>query len=129
MLRRRDVEARTGLGRSAIYKLMKAGTFPAQIKLGIGVCVAWSEDDINEWITRQLDNGRNILTKSPDAAENFLRAQLKAGPMPEPILRTKADSYAITWVSIEQARGNGIVTAGTVNGMTAPRWSLVSQTP
>ena len=109
MLRRREVEVRTGLGRSAIYKLMKAGTFPAQVKLGIGVCVAWSEDDINEWIQRQIDNGRHVLTKSPDAAENFLRVQLKGGPVAEPILRQRADSYGISWESIETALEDGLV--------------------
>ena len=124
MLRRKDVEARTGLGRSAIYKLMKAGTFPAQVKLGIGVCVAWSENDFNEWLQLQLDNGRNILTKAPDATENFLRVQLKTGPMAEPILRERAEAYAIAWESIESTRDDGLVTTESVNGMTYPRWSL-----
>jgi prophage regulatory protein len=124
LLRRRDVEARTGLKRSALYKLMNAGTFPTQVKLGIGACVAWVESDVEEWIQRQIDNGRNILTKQPSATENFLRVQLKTEPMAEPILRERAEAYAITWESIESARDDGLVTTESVNGMTYPRWSL-----
>ena len=124
LLRRRDVEARTGLKRSALYKLMNAGTFPTQIKLGVGSCVAWVESDVDQWIQHQIDNGRHILTKQPTATENFLRVQLKTGPIPEPILRQRANSYGIDWKSIETALDDGLVIVEPVNGMTAPRWRL-----
>ena len=123
LLRRKDVEARTGLKRSKIYNLMTLGTFPAQVKLGIGSSVAWLETDIDEWIQRQIDNGRHILTKQPTAAENFLREVLANGEMAEPILRSRADAYGIAWPLIETARDNGIVESIN-NGMTALRWKL-----
>jgi prophage regulatory protein len=125
LLRRRDVEARTGLKRSALYKLMNAGTFPTQVKLGIGACVAWVESDVDQWIQDQIDNGRNILTKQPAAAENFLKEVLGNGEMPEPILRCRAETYGIAWSNIEAAKDNGIVTSASVMGMTAPRWRLL----
>ena len=119
LLRRKEVEARTGLKRSKLYQLMTEGTFPAQVKLGVGSTVAWVESDIEEWIQRQINNGRNILTKQPSAAENFLREVLAKGEMAEPILRTRAEAYGIAWPLIEAAKDNGIV----INGI-AHRWRL-----
>lgn len=34
ILRRKQVEARTGLSRSTIYERIKAGTFPAPVSIG-----------------------------------------------------------------------------------------------
>jgi len=119
LLRRKDVEARTGLKRSKLYALMTEGTFPAQVKLGVGSTVAWVESDVEEWIRRQINNGRNILTKQPTAAENFLREVLAKGEMTEPTLRTKAEAYGIAWSLIEAARNNGFVTKGSTD-----RWRL-----
>lgn len=124
MLRRRDVEARTGLGRSAIYKLMKAGTFPAQVKLGIGVCVAWVATDVDQWVQDQIANGRHILPKDSSATENFLHAQLERGAVPKLILKERAEAYGIAWESIETALHDGLVTTESVNGMTTPLWRL-----
>jgi prophage regulatory protein len=47
-LRRRTVEAKTGLSRSTIYARMKDGTFPAPIRIGPRA-VAWIESDIEAW--------------------------------------------------------------------------------
>lgn len=52
LLRRVEVEKRTGLGKTTIYDRISVGTFPAQIKLG--GTVAWLESDIEEWIDRQI---------------------------------------------------------------------------
>ena len=49
ILRRPDVEARTGLARSTLYDWMKAGTFPKPIALGARL-VAWRESDIDAWL-------------------------------------------------------------------------------
>lgn len=57
LLRLPDVEARTGLKKSALYAGMKAGTFPACIKLGARA-VAWSESDIATWITAKIRGAR-----------------------------------------------------------------------
>ena len=48
LLRRSDVERRTGLGRSAFYAHMAAGTFPRPYSLG-GQAVRWSAAEIEEW--------------------------------------------------------------------------------
>ena len=49
LLRRPEVEARTGLSRSTLYEWMKRGEFPQPVKLGARL-VAWRERDINEWL-------------------------------------------------------------------------------
>lgn len=49
LIRRRDVEARTGLARSTIYDWMKRGDFPQPVKLGARL-VAWREADVNAWL-------------------------------------------------------------------------------
>ena len=49
MLRRSEVEARTGLSRSTIYKLMADGGFPRPARLTPGA-VRWPEAAINAWL-------------------------------------------------------------------------------
>lgn len=53
ILRRREVEARTGLGCSTIYDGIKAGTFPAPIQLG-PKAVGWVESEINAWLATRV---------------------------------------------------------------------------
>ncbi|MEK6805125.1 MAG: AlpA family phage regulatory protein [Pseudomonadota bacterium] len=54
LLRRREVETRTGLGRSQLYALMAEGQFPKQVHIKGTASVAWSENSINEWIASQI---------------------------------------------------------------------------
>ncbi|KFC51726.1 hypothetical protein DK37_02560 [Halomonas sp. SUBG004] len=49
LLRRKEVENRTGKSRSAIYDGIRKSTFPAPVPIG-GKSVAWLESDIEEWI-------------------------------------------------------------------------------
>lgn len=49
LLRRPEVETRTGLSRSTLYDWMKRGEFPQPVKLGTRL-VAWRESDIDEWL-------------------------------------------------------------------------------
>jgi len=49
LLRRPEVQARTGLSRSTIYDWMKRGEFPQPVKLGTRL-VAWRESDITGWL-------------------------------------------------------------------------------
>ena len=49
LLRRPEVEARTGLSRSTLYDWMKRGEFPQSVKLGARL-VAWRESDIADWL-------------------------------------------------------------------------------
>lgn len=56
MLRRHQVEARTGLSRSTIYEWMKLNKFPKPVKLGERI-VAWREVDINHWLESRVSAG------------------------------------------------------------------------
>lgn len=56
ILRRPEVEARTGLSRSAIYAGMAAGTFPACIAIGAR-SVGWDSNQVEAWIADRLKNG------------------------------------------------------------------------
>ena len=47
--KRREVEARTGSSRSAIYAGMAAGTFPRPVRIGKRA-VAWTSESIDAWI-------------------------------------------------------------------------------
>jgi prophage regulatory protein len=49
VLRRRDVEALTGLSRATIYRHLRAGTFPRPIRLTDRL-VGWLERDIEAWL-------------------------------------------------------------------------------
>jgi len=53
ILRRKDVENRTGLSRSSIYLRMQRGTFPSQIKLGTRA-VGWLEQEIEAWLEARV---------------------------------------------------------------------------
>lgn len=47
--RLKKVVEQTGLGRSSIYKLIKEGSFPKPVPLGIRA-VGWVATEINAWI-------------------------------------------------------------------------------
>jgi prophage regulatory protein len=49
ILRRPEVEARTGLSRSTIYAWMQRGDFPKPVALGARL-VGWIESDIDAWL-------------------------------------------------------------------------------
>lgn len=49
LLRREEVERRTGLPRSSIYARIKQGRFPAQLDMG-GNTSGWRESEVDEWI-------------------------------------------------------------------------------
>lgn len=61
LLRRPDVEKKTGLSRSTIYKRIDEGTFPKPIPLG-GRLVAWLETDIQDWIKQRMEEAGRIKT-------------------------------------------------------------------
>jgi prophage regulatory protein len=64
ILRRKQVEARTGLKRSTIYAKVAAGEFPAPIRLGARA-VGWLEAEIQQWLTSRVAERR---AKSGSAA-------------------------------------------------------------
>lgn len=53
LLRRREVEARTGLSRSSIYARMGEGTFPLAVGLG-GRSVCWVESEVAAWVEERI---------------------------------------------------------------------------
>ena len=66
ILRRKQVEARTGLSRSTIYAKLRRNpsrptefdpTFPTPISLG-AKAVGWIESEIEAWIAAQIDKSR-----------------------------------------------------------------------
>ncbi|CAG9932215.1 AlpA family transcriptional regulator [Candidatus Nitrotoga arctica] len=57
IIRRKQVEARTGLSRSTIYQRMSEGTFPKNISLGPRA-VGWIESEISQWLTTQIQLSR-----------------------------------------------------------------------
>ncbi|MCP4995521.1 MAG: AlpA family transcriptional regulator [Gammaproteobacteria bacterium] len=58
ILRRNQVEARTGLSRSTIYLRISEGSFPKPITLGGGRAVGWIEAEINDWLNQQIEASR-----------------------------------------------------------------------
>jgi len=59
VLRRRQVEARTGLGRSSLYALIAGGQFPTPIRLSANT-VGWLEHEIDGWIAERTKASRMV---------------------------------------------------------------------
>ena len=53
LLRLREVCRRTGLSRSAIYRGIAAGVFPAPVKLSERA-TAWSSGEVETWISARI---------------------------------------------------------------------------
>ena len=53
ILRRKQVEKRTGLSRSTIYLRIQEGTFPRPVNLGERA-VGWVEKEIEEWLVARI---------------------------------------------------------------------------
>ncbi len=54
ILRRKQVEQRTGLSRSTIYLRIQKGSFPRPINLGARA-VGWLENEIEAWLVARLE--------------------------------------------------------------------------
>jgi prophage regulatory protein len=59
ILRITDVKERTGLGRSTIYKMVAAETFPKPIGLSVKA-VGWLESDIQNWIEHCIKSSSSL---------------------------------------------------------------------
>ena len=53
VLRLTEVKKRVGLSRSSIYAAISAGTFPAQVRLGVRA-VGWLAADVESWIATRV---------------------------------------------------------------------------
>lgn len=58
-----EVKERTGLSKTAIYRRMAEGTFPSPIQLGKRA-VAWRSDQLDEWITAQIEAAGQVAPES-----------------------------------------------------------------
>ena len=65
VLRRPEVEDRTGLARSTIYKLIKLDEFPEPVRLGTRT-VGWVEGEIEAWIESRR---RGVIESRPRRAQ------------------------------------------------------------
>ncbi|PIS10375.1 MAG: hypothetical protein COT73_09675 [Bdellovibrio sp. CG10_big_fil_rev_8_21_14_0_10_47_8] len=49
IIREQELQKITGLSRSTLWRLEKAGNFPKRLKLG-GYSIGWRETDVTAWI-------------------------------------------------------------------------------
>ena len=63
ILRRPQVQARTGLSRSSIYQYIQDGHFPASVRLGPRA-VGWLESAVNAWILGRMSPARSAAMTS-----------------------------------------------------------------
>ena len=61
LLRLPEVLSRTGLSRSTLYRLLKAGVFPAPISVLHTRCRAWIEDEVQAWVDEQVRIARRAV--------------------------------------------------------------------
>lgn len=59
LLRLSAVEDQTGLSRSVIYRMIKAGEFPAPIQLTGARAVAWPSSSVDTWIQSRIASAKN----------------------------------------------------------------------
>lgn len=57
ILRLPQVQSRTGLSRSSIYKRITEQSFPRQISLGARA-VGWLESDVDSWLSQLVAQNR-----------------------------------------------------------------------
>ncbi len=62
IVRRKEVESRTGLSRSAIYERIQSGGFPRPVNLG-AKAVGWVEAEIETWIAARIAARDQVGTK------------------------------------------------------------------
>lgn len=55
IMRRAEVEAKTGFKRAHIYSLMKKGEFPQALRLGVRA-VGWDSIEVDLWISERIKN-------------------------------------------------------------------------
>lgn len=59
LIRRPEVERRTGLSRSAVYAALKRNLFPKPVQLG-PMSIAWVESEVEEWIANKIKESRKL---------------------------------------------------------------------
>jgi predicted DNA-binding transcriptional regulator AlpA len=54
IIRKRAVQERTGLSDTTIWRLEKAGDFPARIQITDGGSVGWFADEVDRWVHERV---------------------------------------------------------------------------
>ncbi|MCY3802920.1 MAG: AlpA family phage regulatory protein [Gammaproteobacteria bacterium] len=80
LLTRTDIEVRFQIGRSTIYRLMRAGKFPNPVQVGPRA-VRWLESEINAWVLAQP---RATGENGSDAAESEADPDTDLSPTQSP---------------------------------------------
>ena len=65
ILRRKQVQARTGLARSTMYQQIQDGKFPRPIALGPRA-VGWLESEVSNWIAERVRVARSDVESNAD---------------------------------------------------------------
>ena len=68
ILRKRTVHQRTGLSDTTIWRLEKAGDFPARVQITEAGPVGWYEDEIDAWVEGRVRGGGKRPPKACEAA-------------------------------------------------------------
>ena len=68
IIRLPEVQARTGLCRTAIYSTMQASTFPKQIPIG-SRAVGWNDLEVDTWIDEKIQAGQKLRTETGRGSE------------------------------------------------------------
>ena len=61
ILRRPQVQARTGIPRATMYELMAEGKFPKPIQIAGRRVVGWVESEIEDWLREQIAVSRKAI--------------------------------------------------------------------
>lgn len=76
ILRKREVEARTGLSDTSIDRLEAAGNFPKRVKISQGA-VGWYSDEVQKWI-KTRPRGEMVPGLDPIGQVQSLKKQISA---------------------------------------------------
>jgi len=69
LIRLTEVLCRTGYSKASIYRLIRQGRFPVQVKIGPR-SVAFIESEVDEWINQRIEESRSDgLSKDGDSHE------------------------------------------------------------
>ncbi len=77
ILRMRTVLGRTGLSRSTLYRKMRDGTFPNQVRISEHCC-GWRESAINRWIADPVAYTENKTAETIPGSTACSRQRLLA---------------------------------------------------
>jgi prophage regulatory protein len=69
IIRLPEVKARTGLGRSSIYNMIKTGNFPLPVPIGLRA-IGWDSQAIDKWIEERIANVKKPDDKNEIAQSN-----------------------------------------------------------